>query len=97
MKDITTTAIIKQDNLKAIRLEIKARAILSDHASKAHVLIVCVKGKGTFNINQTAHPISVGVVLEMEPNTMHSVNAETDLEIIVLQMMLKPNEPSMHD
>jgi quercetin dioxygenase-like cupin family protein len=97
MKDITTTAIIKRDNLKVIRLEIKAGAILSDHASKTHVLIVCVKGKGRFNINQTAHPLSVGIVLEVEPNTMHSVNADTDLEIIVLQMTLHLNEHSRND
>lgn len=97
MKDITTVAIIKRDNLKAIRLEIKAGAVLAEHASKAHVLIVCVKGKGIFNINEIAHPIDVGVVLEMELNTLHSVKAETDLEIIVLQITLPSNESSSDD
>jgi quercetin dioxygenase-like cupin family protein len=97
MKDINSTAIIKRDNLKAIRLEVKAGATLAEHASKSHVLIVCVKGEGLFMINQIAHPITAGMVLEMEPNTLHSVNAETDLEIIVLQMLLKPSKPSHSD
>jgi len=94
MKEITTTAVIKRDNLKVIRLEMQAGAALAEHDSKAQVVIICVKGTGKINIQQTAHALYPGAVLEMEPRTVHSVKAETNLEIMVIQMHLSTNERS---
>lgn len=87
MAEINKTMLIKRDKLRVIRLELQAGAAVPEHAANAHVVIVPLKGQGTFTINKTPHPISAGTVLEMEPNVPHAVKAETDLEIMVIQII----------
>ncbi len=88
MSKVNPTIISKRDGLKVVRLQVEAGGIVPEHSANAHVVIVPIKGKGTFIINKVPQPILVGEIIEMEPNTPHSVEANTDLELMVIQMQL---------
>lgn len=91
MGKITPTIIIKRNNLKVVRLQVNAGETVPEHSANAHVVIVPIKGEGTFTINQVPQPILTGEIIEMEPNMPHSVEAKTDLELMVIQMQLVSN------
>ena len=86
MADVEKTLIINKDTFKVIRLALKAGASVPEHSANAHVVVIPVKGQGTFTLGKESQAISAGKVLEMEPNVMHAVQAETDLEIMVIQI-----------
>jgi quercetin dioxygenase-like cupin family protein len=88
MGKINPTIMIKRDGLKVVRLQVEAGGVVPEHSANAHVVIVPIKGEGTFTMNKVPQPILIGEVIEMEPNMLHSVEAKTDLELMVIQMQL---------
>lgn len=86
---VDKTLIINEAAFKVIRLALKAGASVPEHSANAHVIVIPVKGQGTFIIDKKPQAIFVGKVLEMEPNVVHAVHAETDLEIILIQLSHK--------
>ena len=81
--------LINRDGLKVMRLTVAKGNSIPEHATNADLVIVVVKGEGVFYINQHAHPIKQGDVLELTPGVPHAIDATNDLEIIVTHMQLK--------
>lgn len=86
--DIRKGPIFERDGVRAVRLGVRAGAEVPTHASNADVIAVVVRGSGTFTVAGAARPIAPGDVVEMKPNTPHSIRAREDLELVVLHCRL---------
>lgn len=87
--------IINRKGLKVMRLTLAAGKSIPEHATNADLVVVVTKGQGIFYINNIPHPISHGDVLDLTPGVPHSIQAQSDLELIVTHMHLKLDQPEV--
>lgn len=92
---ISKSAIFTRDGIKAVRLQIAAGGAVPAHSSNADVIAVVVRGRGRFVVNEEPIELKPGVVVDMKPNTQHSIEASENLELVVLHCRLGSGGPEV--
>lgn len=82
------------DALKVVRLRVDAGARVPEHHSNVDVVVTVVRGNGRFTVEGNERPITPGDVVVMRPKERHSIDAETDLELVVVHARLKEEGPA---
>ena len=77
------------DALKIVRLQIAAGGSVPEHHANVDVVVTVVRGTGTFTIGNTKRVIQPGEVVVMPPKAPHAINAESDLELVVVHARLR--------
>lgn len=76
------------DALKVVRLQVSAGGRVPEHHSNVDVVVTVVRGTGGFTVGSTTRPVAPGDVIVMRPKERHSIDATTDLELIVVHARL---------
>src|SRR5262249_55151656 len=76
------------DALKVVRLQVSAGGRVPEHHSNVDVVVTVVRGTGGFSVGGTARPLEAGDVIVLRPKERHSIEATTDLELVVVHARL---------
>jgi quercetin dioxygenase-like cupin family protein len=76
------------DALKVVRLQVTAGVRVPEHHSNVDVVATVVRGNGSFTVEGSARTIGPGDVIVMRPKERHSIDAKTDLELVVVHARL---------
>jgi len=85
---IQKDAVVSREGLKVVRLRVPAGLSVPEHHANVDVVATVVRGKGTFVVAGERHAIEVGSVIDMAPFVRHAVEAEEDLELVVVHARL---------
>lgn len=96
MPPINKEVISSRPGAETVRLSIAAGNAVPTHASNVDVTAVCVHGTGRFVIEGKPTDLKPGVVIDMKPNQQHSVEAQTDLQLVVLHYRLGSGDAAVH-
>ncbi|MGK5594439.1 MAG: AraC family ligand binding domain-containing protein [Parachlamydiaceae bacterium] len=88
--------LIDRPGLKVVHFYLSPGDIIPEHKTNAHVVVTTVFGKGIFTIDRSRHEMNPGVVLEMSPYTLHSINAIEELEFVVVHAHLAHQTGNIH-
>ena len=80
-------SIIKNTQFEAIHVVIKAGGTLPPHQAQGSAIVQCLSGKGSFVIGKESQEIVAGTWLYMSPKTMHAVEAEENLKLLVIKIL----------
>ncbi len=84
--------LINRNGLKVIRLTLAPGKLILEHSTNADLVVVVVKGEGIFYIKNNPKPLVQGDVIDLTPGIPHAIRANSDLELIVTHMHLKPDQ-----
>ena len=73
-------------NAKVLNIQLRAGEEVAEHDSDKEVLIIVKKGRVRFTVEGTPVTVSEENILHMAPYEKHSLFAETDTDICVLQI-----------
>ncbi|MDW0110204.1 AraC family ligand binding domain-containing protein [Sporosarcina aquimarina] len=73
-------------NAKVLNIQLRAGEEVAEHDSDKEVLIIVRKGKVRFTVEGTPVTVSEENILHMAPYEKHSLFAETDVDICVMQI-----------
>jgi quercetin dioxygenase-like cupin family protein len=74
--------------LKVVRLRVGAGQQVPEHHANVDVVATVVSGSGTFTVAGQPRAIAPGAVIVMPPRERHSIDAVTDLELVVVHARL---------
>lgn len=80
--------ITQRDGLKVVRLIIKSGASVPEHHANVDVIATVVRGKGRFFIQGTPRAIAAGDVIDMTPLVPHALEADEELELVVVHVRI---------
>lgn len=79
--------IAKNEQCEAFHVVIKAGCSLPPHQAQGSVIVQCLSGKGTFIIGDESQKLESGAWLYMPPKTMHAVEADETLTLLVIKIL----------
>lgn len=85
---ISKRIVVDRDGLKVVRLTVATGAEVPEHHSNVDVVVVVVRGAGTFTVDGVTRAIAPGDVVEMAPRVRHSLRADLELELVVTHARL---------
>lgn len=88
MSDIKKEPLSVSDNLKVVRLQVRAGGNVPEHHSNVDVVVTVVRGTGDFTVEGKPRAIGPGDVIVMAPQARHAISAATDLELVVVHARL---------
>ena len=77
--------IFSADGLKVVRLTVPVGGTVPEHHANVDVVISVVRGTGSVVVEQKERRIRQGDVIVLPPRATHSVMADEELELIVVQ------------
>ena len=77
--------LMKRDALLVAKLVVPAGQTLPDHPATDDTLAIGVRGRGTFYVEQEVRHISPGEVLDLHAGETYSIDADDELEVILVQ------------
>jgi quercetin dioxygenase-like cupin family protein len=77
--------IFSADGLKVVRLTVPAGGAVPEHHANVDVVVSIVRGAGSFVVDQKERRVRQGDVIVLPPRAPHSVTADEELELIVVQ------------
>ena len=78
--------VLTLENVTMINIQLKAGEAIAEHDSEKEVLIVVRKGSVTFTVDNKEVLVNLGSVLHLDPFEKHSLLANIDSDILVLQI-----------
>lgn len=81
--DTHSVAIVKTDRFEAIRMCVYAGSTVPPHDVEGPITVQCLRGEGTFFVEDDPKAISAGSWLYLEGGKTHSIEAKTDLVLLV--------------
>ncbi len=81
------SAIVKNAQFEAIHVTIQAGGTLPPHQAQGSAIVQCLSGKGSFIIGEESQKIVPGAWLYMLPKTIHAVEAEEALTLLVIKIL----------
>ncbi len=93
MSTIEKQLLNASDGLKVVRLRVRAGQQVPEHHANVDVVATVVSGRGTFTVEGQPRAISAGAVIVMPPRAPHSIDAESDLELVVVHARLAAAGP----
>ena len=85
-KSKSVEQVLSIPNVKMMNIQLRAGEEVAEHDSDREVIIIVRKGKVRFRIEGTEVVVTDEHVLHMAPFEKHSLHAETDVDICVLQI-----------
>ncbi len=87
---VTTTkahgdVISHRGPLKIFRIVLPLGGALPEHPAADDLIIIGIRGIGTILVEQEVRHVSAGEVIELRRGDRHSVDAESELELVVIQ------------
>lgn len=73
-----------RDGLKVVRLVVQPGGRIPEHHSSVVVVATVVRGSGVFTVAGRPRPVNAGDVIDMAPGVHHSVQAEEELELVIV-------------
>ncbi len=80
-------SIVKNAQFETIHVVIQAGGSLPPHQAQGSAIVQCLSGKGTFIIGDESQKLESGAWLYMPPKTMHAVEAEETLTLLVIKIL----------
>jgi quercetin dioxygenase-like cupin family protein len=80
--------------LKVVRLRVDAGGLVPEHHSNVDVVVTVVRGSGRFSVEGSARSIQTGDVIVLRPKERHSIEALTDLELVVVHARINGATPA---
>ncbi len=77
--------IFTHDKMDIMNIQLRAGGQVPEHNAKEVVTIIVRKGEVKFTVEGTEHLLTTDDILVMEPFEMHSLQAITDIDILVLK------------
>jgi quercetin dioxygenase-like cupin family protein len=68
---------------KLVLIRLRRGALLADHSARVPITIQAVAGKGILRVGDKAHQLVPGVIVPVDANVLHNVQAAPDLAILV--------------
>lgn len=87
--------ISQRDGLKIVRLVVNAGAAVPEHHANVDVVATVVRGRGRFFIAGEPRAIAAGDVIDMAPLVQHSIEADEELEIVVVHARIAGDAPAI--
>ena len=81
--------IYETDSQVVTHLNIKANEEIPSHKSTMNVIVVIYEGEVEFTENEDTYNIKPGDIVQMNPNTPHSLKAISDSKLMVIKSDLK--------
>ena len=81
--------IYETDFQVVTHLNIKANEEIPSHKSTMNVIVVIYEGEVEFTENEDTYNIKPGDIVQMNPNTPHSLKAISDSKLMVIKSDLK--------
>lgn len=78
---------------RVTQLQLKAGGELSAHSAPERVLVIVLSGQGSFDFNGEVVALRERQVMHMHPGEMHSVKAETDMELLLVRVDEAARDP----
>lgn len=85
---ITKDPVSVSEALKVVRLRVAAGGQVPEHHSNVDVVVTVVRGSGRFTVAGSPKAIGPGDVIVMRPKERHSIDASSDLELVVVHARL---------
>lgn len=85
-KPKSVSQVLTLSNAKMMNIQLQAGEEIAEHDSEKEVVIIVRKGKVRFTVEGTETTVTQENVLHMAPYEKHSLLAETDVDICVLQI-----------
>ena len=79
--------IAQQDDYLIVKLILKEGDSQLKHKPKGITTIIPINGHGFITINGKRHHLEVGAAVNLMPSDEHSLFAETDLEVFVIEIL----------
>lgn len=81
--------IYETDSQVVTHLKIKTNEEIPSHKSTMNVIVVIYEGEVEFTENEDTYNIKPGDIVQMNPNTPHSLKAISDSKLMVIKSDLK--------
>lgn len=81
--------IYETDSQVVTHLNISANEEIPSHKSTTNVIVVIYEGEVEFTENEDTYNINPGDIVQMNPNTPHSLKAISDSKLMVIKSELK--------
>ncbi|MFO3664709.1 cupin domain-containing protein [Anaerococcus sp. ENR0831] len=81
--------IYESDSQVVTHLNISANEKIPSHKSTMNVIVVIYEGEVEFTENEDTYNIKPGDIVQMNPNTPHSLKAIIDSKLMVIKSDLK--------
>jgi quercetin dioxygenase-like cupin family protein len=81
---ITNKVLIKTKNMNATLFCMASGTELSEHTSAREGLVFVLEGKGAFTLEGKKIPMNPGVLIRMNKNAVHSLEAEEDTSFLLV-------------
>lgn len=89
----TATTIGRYGGTRMMQLQLKAGTSMPAHSAPERVLVVVLSGRGSFGLGADRVALHERQVLHLAPGEEHSVQAETDLELLLVRIGEGPAVP----
>ena len=81
--DREVRTLLSDRTRKLVLIQLRRGALLADHSAKFPITIQAVLGKGTLRVEPDAHALLPGVIVPVDAQVVHSVQAEPAVAILV--------------
>ncbi|WP_394023463.1 cupin domain-containing protein [Anaerococcus martiniensis] len=81
--------IYETDSQVVTHFNIRANEEIPSHKSTMNVIVVIYEGEVEFTENEDTYNIKPGDIVQMNPNTPHSLKAISDSKLMVIKSDLK--------
>ena len=78
--------VLNGANFKMMNIQLKAGEEVAEHDSEKEVVIIVRRGSVLFTVEGEPVTVTTGNVLHMTPFEKHSLRAQTDTDICVMQI-----------
>jgi quercetin dioxygenase-like cupin family protein len=82
-KDREVRVLFADRSRKLVLIQLRRGALLDDHTARFPITIQTVVGKGILHIGDEAHDLVQGVIVPVDANVIHNVQADPDVAILV--------------
>jgi len=80
------------EKFDVLNIQMKAGETIPTHHTPHIAVVVVCKGEVTFEVNGENHRLNNDDIIVFEPYENHSLEAHTDVEIVVLKVYVEENK-----
>jgi quercetin dioxygenase-like cupin family protein len=77
--------VVLRDGIKVSRLVLGAGRSLPTHTATYDLIVVVVRGRGTFTVLGEVREVAPGDILDFIPGEQHAVDADEELELVLVE------------
>ncbi|HUN58155.1 MAG TPA: hypothetical protein VMU41_08570 [Candidatus Binataceae bacterium] len=82
-KDREVQVLLADRWRKLVLIRLRRNVLLADHSARVPITIQAIAGKGFLRVGNDAHELLPGVLVPVDANVVHNVQADPDVAILV--------------